>query len=195
MKLRGFYSILLTTVAGLLGTCPLEGQTSPSGMAKTATTIEVVMVRPDNLNVPSEFQISLYENLLRKISRSRGFDVVYRDGNRNAQSNENLVRMHSTITAFQEGSERARQVTTVKGATKIMVRCQFTDKQGTVLLERDIQGKVLFFGNNLKATEDFAKKAAKAAEDALSVYRSKREPQAGANTSSRFDTYGIEAGY
>jgi hypothetical protein len=63
------------------------------------------------------------------------------------------------------------------------------------LLERDIQGKVLFFGNNLKATEDFAKKAAKAAEDALSVYRSKREPRAGANTSYRFDTYGIEAGY
>lgn len=45
------------------------------------------------------------------------------------------------------------------GATSITVHCQFTDNQGKVLLERDINGKVRFFGGNLKATYDFAKKA------------------------------------
>jgi hypothetical protein len=138
------------------------------------------MVGLDNLSVPREFQVSLYENLLRKINQNGDFDAVYRDGDRNAQTNQNLLRMRSTITAFQEGSERERQVTTVKGATKIMVHCQFTDKKGTVLLQRDIEGKVLFFGNNLKATEDFAKKAARAADEALSVYRSNPEHQGGA---------------
>jgi hypothetical protein len=47
-------------------------------------------------------------------------------------------------------------------------------------LSRDIEGKVLFFGNNLKATEDFAKKAARAADEALSVYRGNPEHQGGA---------------
>ena len=179
MKLRNIYSILLIT-AGLLGTSPLHAQPKPAGIAKTATSLEVGMVGLDNLIVPREFQISLYENLVREINKNSDFDVVYRDGNRNAQTNEDLVRMHSTITAFQEGSERDRQVTTVKGATKIMVHCQFIDKQGAVLLERDIQGKVLFFGNNLRATEDFAKKAAKAADEALALYRARPEHGGGA---------------
>jgi hypothetical protein len=61
-----------------------------------------------------------------------------------------------------------------------MVHCQFTDKDGTVLLQRDIEGKVLFFGNNLKATEDFAKKAAKAADAALALYRTRPEHAGGA---------------
>jgi hypothetical protein len=179
VKLRNIYSILLIT-AGLLGTSPLHAQPETAGIARTTTSIEVKMIDLDNLSVPREFQVSLYENLVREINKNGDFDLVYRDGNRNAQTSQNLIRMHSTITTFQEGSERARQVTTVKGATKIMVHCQFTDKQGTVLLQRDIEGKVLFFGNNLKATEDFAKKAAKAAEEAQSVYRGNPEHRGGA---------------
>ena len=54
----------------------------------------------------------------------------------------------------------ARDVTTVAGATSIRVHCEFTDKDGQLLLARDINGKVRFFGGNLKATNDFAKKAA-----------------------------------
>jgi hypothetical protein len=180
VKLRNIYSILLITVAGLLGTSSLNARPKPTGVTSTPTSIEVEMIGLDNLSVPKEFQISLYENLLRKISKSGDFAVVYRDGNNKTQTSQNLVRMHSTITAFQEGSERDRQVTTVKGATKITVHCQFTDKQGAVLLERDIQGKVLFFGNNLKATEDFAKKAAQAANEALALYRARPEHGDGA---------------
>ena len=54
----------------------------------------------------------------------------------------------------------ARQVTTVTGATSIHVHCEFTDKSGRLLLARDVNGKVWFLGGNLKATYDFAKKAA-----------------------------------
>ena len=34
----------------------------------------------------------------------------------------------------------------------------FTDNKAKVLLERSIDGKVRFFGDNLKATSDFAKR-------------------------------------
>ena len=57
----------------------------------------------------------------------------------------------------------ARQVTTVSGQTSIRVHCEFTDKDGQMLLARDINGKVLIFGGNLRATYDFAKKAASVA--------------------------------
>jgi len=53
-----------------------------------------------------------------------------------------------------------RQVTTVAEATSVTLRCELKDKGGNSLLERNITGKVRFFGGNLKATYDFAKKAA-----------------------------------
>ena len=180
MKTNTVYISLLITLTAFLGASPLHARQKPAPIAKTATSLEVEMIGLDNLSVPREFQVSLYENLVQEISKKGDFDLVYRDGNRNAETNQHLVRMHSTITAFHEGSERDRQVTTVKGATKIMVRCQFTDKQGTVLLQRDIEGQVRFFGNNLKATDDFAKKAAKAADEALSVYRASPQHRDGA---------------
>jgi len=72
------------------------------------------------------------------------------------------------VRGFKEGSERMRQVTTVAGTTSIKVHCEFADKNGRVLLERDISGQVRFFGGNLRATYDFAKKTAQLAHDNFS---------------------------
>jgi hypothetical protein len=63
-----------------------------------------------------------------------------------------------------------RQVTTVAGATSITLRCQFRDNAGNTLVERNITGKVRFFGGNLKATYDFAKNAANIAEENFSAH-------------------------
>jgi len=49
-------------------------------------------------------------------------------------------------------------VTTVAGATSITVHCQFTGPDAKPILARDVHGKVRFFGGNLKATYDFAKR-------------------------------------
>ena len=46
--------------------------------------------------------------------------------------------------------------------------CQFSRPDGTSLRERDVHGKVRFFGGNLKARQDFAKKAALAAHENIS---------------------------
>jgi len=139
-------------------------QAAPPVVSK-ASAIQVLMIQSDEIKLPAEFQISLYENLIQQLQKKGGFQHVYRDGDKNAAGAADLVVLHSTVRGFKQGSEMARQVTTVAGKTSINVHCQFTDKDGKSLLESDLSGKVMFFGGNLRATLDFAKKAAKLAHD------------------------------
>ena len=127
-----------------------------------AAGIQVAMIQSDEIPVPEEFRVALYENLILQLEK-RGFRRVYRDGDRNAAGAANLVVLHSTVRRFKAGSEKARQVTTVAGATSINIHCQFTTADGQPLLEQDVTGKVRFFGGNLRATYDFAKKASRIA--------------------------------
>lgn len=154
----------------LMGICVSAGafdaQAAPRP-AKKVTAIQVLMIQSDEIKLPAEFQVSLYENLIQQLQKQRGFEHVYRDGDRNATGD--LVILHSTVRGFKKGSEMARQVTTVAGKTSIDVHCQFTDKDGATVLEHDLNGKVRFFGGNLRATLDFAKKAAKLARDNFAV--------------------------
>jgi hypothetical protein len=137
--------------------------------AQATSAIQVLMIQSDEIKLPAEFQISLYENLIQQIEKQGGFQHVYRDGDHNATAVADLVVLHSTVRGFKKGNEMARQVTTVAGKTSIDVHCQFTDKDGKRVLERDLNGKVMFFGGNLRATLDFAKKAAKLAHDNFAV--------------------------
>ena len=162
-----------TLLAGLVIATFLAG--SASAQEKSArvkpTGIQVEMVQSDEIKLPAEFQVALYENLVQQLQKKSGFEHVYRDGDRNAAEHNGTVVLHSTVKGFKQGSERARQVTTVAGATSITVHCRFADANGDTVLERDIKGKVRFFGGNLKATYDFAKKAAEVARE-VSVERS-----------------------
>jgi hypothetical protein len=133
-----------------------------------ASSISVAMIQSDEIKLPAEFQVALYEDLIQQLQKKGGFQHVYREGDRNAANAADLVVLHSTVRGFKQGSEQMRQVTTVAGATSIDVHCQFTDKDGKSLLERDIQGKVRFFGANLRATYNFAKQAAQVAHDNFS---------------------------
>jgi hypothetical protein len=133
-----------------------------------ASAIQVEMIQSDEIKLPAEFQVALYENLIRQLEKSGSWHV-YRDGDRNAKGVEGLVVLQSTVRNFKEGSERARQVTTVAGATSITVHCEFKTPDGNSLLEQDVNGKVHFFGGNLRATYDFAKKAAHIANENLST--------------------------
>jgi hypothetical protein len=133
-----------------------------------ASAFSAMMIESDEITLPAEFQVSLYENLIEQLQKKAGFQHIYREGDRNSAAAPKLVVLHSTVRGFKQGSEMARNVTTVSGATSISVHCEFTDKNGQLLLARDIQGKVRFFGGNLKATNDFAKKAATVAHENFS---------------------------
>ena len=134
-----------------------------------ASAIEVKMIPSDELILPSEFQVSLYENLIEQLRKKAVFPLVYRDGDRNADNVAGLIRLECTVVKFKKGSETLRQITTVAGATSMTLRCEFTDQGGNLLLTREITGKVRFFGSSLKATYDFAKKAAKVADENFSA--------------------------
>jgi hypothetical protein len=141
----------------------LRGQSNTDSTKPRA--IEVKMIESEGFTLPAEFQVALYENLVQQLQKKSDFELVYRDGDRSAAQNADLIILQSTVQAFRQGGERARQVTTVAGATSITVHCLFTNTKGESLLERDVQGKVRFFGGNLKATNDFAKKAANVAHE------------------------------
>ena len=145
------------------------GQKQPTKIK--AGAIQVAVIQSEETSVPAEFRVALYENLIRQLEK-RGFHV-FRDGDRNAASVADLVVLHSKVRHFKHGSEEARQVTTVAGATSISVHCQFTNAEGQSLLERDVTGKVRFFGGNLRATYDFAKKASHIAYENFSPTGSK----------------------
>ena len=156
---------------------------TPKSRAQAAPpliSIQVLMTQSDEIKLPAEFQISLYENLIQQLEKKGGFQHVYRDGDKNAAGTADLVVLHSTVRGFKKGSEMARQVTSVTGKTSIDVHCQFTDKDGKSLLENDLNGKVMFFGGNLRATFDFAKKAEKLAHD---NFVAKSGPKPGASRS------------
>lgn len=137
-----------------------------------AGAIQVAAIQSEDMRVPAEFRVALYEHLIQQLER-RGFQQVYRDGDRNAASLPGLIVLHSTVRRFKAGSEEARQVTTVAGATSIDVYCQFTNAEGQTVLARDVTGKVRFFGGNLRATYDFAKKASGIAYENFSTGNNK----------------------
>ena len=133
-----------------------------------ASAVEVKMISAGELTVPPEFKVALYENLIEQLRKKGVFQRVYRDGDQTARNSENLVTLQCGVVKFKKGNETLREVTTIAGATSMTVRCEFRNKAGDLLLARDISGKVRFFGGNLKATSDFAKKAATVADENFS---------------------------
>ncbi len=131
----------------------------------TASSIQILMVTSDEVKLPMEFQLALYENMIEQVQKTGKFQHVYRDGDKAAADASDLVILHSNVFGFKKGSEEARQVTTVAGATQIKVHCQITDKSGKSELEQDVTGNVRFLGGNLRATFDFAKKVAQIVTD------------------------------
>ncbi len=86
------------------------------------------MIESDEIKLPAEFQVSLYEDLIQQLQKKGGFNQVYREGDRNAENAADLVICTARCVGFKEGSERVRQVTTVAGATSITVHCVFTTR-------------------------------------------------------------------
>ena len=147
---------------------PSVQSNQPAPVKIKASAIQVEMIQSDEIKLPSEFQVALYEKLIQQLQKRGTFQHVFRDGDRNAADVSGLVILQSNVRGFKAGSERAREVTTVFGATSIKVHCRFTNPEGATLLERDVSGKVRFFGGNLRATYDFAKKTARVARENFS---------------------------
>jgi len=139
--------------------------TGQAATKHTASAIQVMAIQSKEVKLPAQFEMALYENLIEQIERSKRFQHVYRDGDETAAGAPDLVTLSSTVWGFQEGSAMKRQVTTVSGKTSIKVNVQVADRQGKVLVNRDVEGKVRFLGENLRATYDFGKKVVAALDE------------------------------
>src|SRR5467141_4210632 len=79
---------------------PLLAQKSKPAKIKAAA-LQVEMIQSDEIKLPAEFQVALYENLIRQLEEN-GFSRVYHDGDRNAASVADLVVLVSTVRGLKE---------------------------------------------------------------------------------------------
>jgi hypothetical protein len=139
----------------------------PHLSAKTRPTpslqwsLQVAKVDPGNVGLEPSFQIAIYESLLDELSKRKQFKQVLRDGDRNASNVLDLLTLKTTVEKYTAGSETQRAVTTVSGATKLIVRSQLCTRDGRVILERTVNGNVRLLGSNLRATHNLARNVAK----------------------------------
>lgn len=128
--------------------------------------IQVEPVQADEGQLPPEFSMATYENLIAQLVKTDKFQEVFRSGDHQADGVPNLLVLQTTLLNFERGSQTKRAVTTVGGATKVKVHLKVTTRDGNAVVEKDVQGTVRIFGENLRATYDLAKDIAKTLSEA-----------------------------
>jgi hypothetical protein len=149
---------LLLFVGPLLGQ-PGSGD-SKSAQKFSASSIQIEPMELSDVAMPPEFRVAIYENLIAQIGKTGKFQHVYRSQDKDAASAPDLVTLRTTAHFFKKGSQKEREMVTVAGSSSIILRVQITDHAGQPLVDRDVEGKVRFFGENLRVTYDFSKKVA-----------------------------------
>jgi hypothetical protein len=146
---------------------------SPNVLPARASTgpwnVQIEQVDPGNVNIEPAFRIAIYENLVDALTKTKQFKEVLRSGDRKIDSLPDLLILKTTVEAYTPGSERRRAVTSFSGATKLQVRSQLCTRDGKVVLETLVNGKVRFFGSNLRATHNLARNVADRIQHTLPV--------------------------
>jgi hypothetical protein len=127
----------------------------------SASAIQIAMVEAGDSQIPEEFRFAVYEGLVERVRASGAFQKVYRTGDHAADGISDLVTLHTKVQSFQEGSQTKRELTTVFGATKVEVAASVTARDGHVLIDQKITGRVRYFGENLGVANDLAKRITK----------------------------------
>jgi hypothetical protein len=122
--------------------------------------LQIQSPEPGEVKFPPEFRVAVYENLIVQLHHTGKFTDVYRIGDGRAASVPELLYMRMKLVGFKEGSQKKREVTTVSGATSIKVRLEIATRDGALPVDRDVEGKVRFLGDNLRATYDLSKSVA-----------------------------------
>ncbi len=148
--------------AGLSGETAAVQSSRPSRHQDQPWSVQVQRVDPAGVELAPFFQAAIYENLVQELTKTKQFNHVFRDGDRNANDIPNLLVLKTIVSKYTPGSETRRAVTTVSGATKLTVRTQLLTRHGNVVFARTVGGNVRFFGGNLRATHNLARNVAKA---------------------------------
>ena len=130
-------------------------------------SVQVMQIDRGDVDLEPSFQMAIYENLLDELGKIKRFKQVFRDGDRRAMNEANLLTLKTTVDQYTPGSETRRAVTTVSGATKLSVRSQLCTRDGHIVLEHTVHGNVRFLGSNLRATHNLAHNVAKTINESL----------------------------
>jgi hypothetical protein len=146
-----------------LGLCwmPPVRAAEPAPKKLSASAIQISVVEAGDIQIPAEFRYAIYERLVEQVRAAGTFQKVFRDGDRAADGVADLVTLHTKVEKYTEGSQTKREMTTVSGATKVDVGVTVTARDAKTLLDQKVSGKVRFFGENLGATNDLAKRITK----------------------------------
>ena len=164
---RRIFALLaaLTLATSLFAQAPAKKKdmppATPEGMKAPkieAANIQIMRPTSEEVRLPDDFRMSIYEKVIADVEKSGRFQHVYRDGEMPSADAMKLgvVKVEIIVWGFKEGSARKRQVTTVTGETRINVRLRASDSSGKELMDRNVQGSVKFFGENLRATDILA---------------------------------------
>lgn len=168
-------SLTVVLVTLLFSTSLCVAQTNAKTSSKMLPyAIQVERVGSNVDGLPAEFSAAIYENLIAELTKSGKFQQVLRDGDKRADSTGNLIKLKTSVQKFEEGSETKRAVTTVSGATKVLVHMQAVDSNGKVITEKDVEGAVHFIGTNLRATLNLANSMIKQLDAGLNPTNGKK---------------------
>ena len=162
LRSRTFGFVMLVSQLGVAqpaASRPTESKVKPQKLS--ASAIQIEPVEAGDISIPAEFRYAIYERLIERVRKDGSFQKVYRSGDREASNVADLVTLRTKIGRFKEGSELQRELTTVTGGTTVDVVATVAGRDGHVLFESDLSGKVRFFGENLGVTNDLAKRIAK----------------------------------
>jgi len=131
----------------------------PADRSKPAVIVEPVGAA--DVRIPAAFRMAIYEDVVERFQRSGLFSQVYRSGDRSAASNPDALTIRAEVEKFKEGSQTARELTIFLGQTKVTLDVKLTKRDGTNVVNQKVEGRVLFFGENLGVTHDVAKRILK----------------------------------
>lgn len=147
-----------------------EGPSSAADARPKRQKFSAIQIEPidsSDVAVPPAFRVAVYEHLIEQVRKTGKFQHVYRSGDHAAGDIPDLAVLRMKVEGFRQGSEMKRAVTTVGGATSIKMSVRVLTRDGQVVIDRSVEGKVRLLGENLRATYDFAKKAAKVLSQSL----------------------------
>jgi len=129
--------------------------------------IEVVRFQVgSDVNFPADYLVSMTEELIEQIGKTKRFKQVHREGESLAGADSATVQLTGTVTKFNAGSRAKRYfIGFGAGTTKVVAHIKLIDRAtGKVLFEKDVDGDVswgMLGGESRNATRGLAKDVAK----------------------------------
>jgi hypothetical protein len=151
VRMVALAGVVLFTLALLPTAANAKGE-----KAAPTWSVQVDEIQLGDVELPPDFRMAIYEELINALVKDKQFAHVYRSGDHTADSAPNLLILKTTMRKYSAGNETQRAVTTVTGATKLNVRSQLFTRDGKLVLEYFVDGNVRFMGSNMHATHVLA---------------------------------------